>query len=108
MLCNPSISHWGQATEYAECIKFHTPTVTPAGFFSHTYSELTLGAKPSSTVYQRSALGSQFSSRVAHIHPSELYPVTKVNTMNQASLSHLAEPSCCSLADEIDKNYYVL
>ena len=92
VLCNLSISHWGQATEYAECIKLHTPTVTPAGFFSHTYSELTLGAKPSSTVSQRSAFGSQFSSRVAHTHAPELYPVTKVNTVNQASTSHLAEP----------------
>ena len=92
MLCKPSISHRGQAMEYAECIKLHTPIATPAGIFSHTYPELTLGAKPSSTVSQRSAFSSQFSSRVAHTHPPELYPVTKVNTMNQASTSHLAEP----------------
>lgn len=25
----------GPGHEYAECIKFHTPTVTPAGFFPH-------------------------------------------------------------------------
>ena len=43
VLCNLSISHWGQATEYAECIKLHTPTVTPAGFFSH--HEMTLNCK---------------------------------------------------------------
>lgn len=68
--------HWGQV-EYAECIKFHTPTVTPAGFFPTPTLELTLGAKPSSTVSQRSALGSQFSQGWPMTHPSESVPSDK-------------------------------